>query len=172
MTFLLLTCLQLGVGPSRDLNDHIHDCLLLIGIERDIVEGRDRGAIHFSIATVVEGVLWGDLTSTELGGAFTVGHGGRGGLRASSEVPIDGSGTLRSYAGGGGVVEGRVEGFLGGSQGGVFWDLAVDEILRCRTKCRIHWQWCNDDASGLASWWVSDQHVPAMLLLLRIMYTS
>lgn len=48
-----LTYLQLGIGPSGYLDDHVQDCLLLIGIERNIVEGGEWSPVLFDIATVV-----------------------------------------------------------------------------------------------------------------------
>ena len=33
------TYLKLAIGPSWDLNDHVQDSLLLVGIQRDIMEG-------------------------------------------------------------------------------------------------------------------------------------
>jgi hypothetical protein len=53
---MIITCLHFAIGPSWDLNDHIQDGLLLIGIERDIVEGRDGDAILFNIDSVLQGV--------------------------------------------------------------------------------------------------------------------
>lgn len=50
--------LHLGVGPSWDLNDHVHDSLLLVGVERDIVEWRDWLAIALNVDAVLQGV-WG-----------------------------------------------------------------------------------------------------------------
>ena len=39
--FLILGDLKLGVGPTRDLNNHVEDVLALVGIERNVMEGRD-----------------------------------------------------------------------------------------------------------------------------------
>ena len=50
---LCSTHFQLSIGPSWDLNYHVQDSLLLIGIERNVVEGRDRSAILLDVATVV-----------------------------------------------------------------------------------------------------------------------
>lgn len=44
---LLLGDLHLGVGPAGDLNDHVEDALVLVGEQRDVVEGGDDGAILF-----------------------------------------------------------------------------------------------------------------------------
>ena len=62
--------LLLGVGPAGDLNDHVEDGLLLVGIEGDVVEGRDGLAILLNVNTVLQGVGLADL-------ADGVGHGGR-----------------------------------------------------------------------------------------------
>lgn len=50
------TYLKLCIGPSWDLNDHVQNGLLLVGIERDVVEGRDADAILGDVNTVLEGV--------------------------------------------------------------------------------------------------------------------
>lgn len=57
------TYLLLGVGPAGDLNDHVQDGLLLVGIERDVVEGRDRLAILLDEDTVVECVGGANVAS-------------------------------------------------------------------------------------------------------------
>jgi hypothetical protein len=36
-----ITCLELGVGPAGNLNNHVDDALLLVGKEGNVVEGRD-----------------------------------------------------------------------------------------------------------------------------------
>jgi hypothetical protein len=46
---LLLGDLHLRVGPARDLDDHVQDALGLVGEERDVVEGRDDGAILLDV---------------------------------------------------------------------------------------------------------------------------
>lgn len=50
------TYLELGIGPSRNLNNHVQDGLLLVGVEGDIVEGRDGLAILLDVDAVLEGV--------------------------------------------------------------------------------------------------------------------
>lgn len=55
--------LLLGVGPSRDLNDHVQDGLLSIGVEGDVVEGRDGLAILLDINTVLQRVRLGNLAN-------------------------------------------------------------------------------------------------------------
>lgn len=67
---MLCPYLLLGVGPAGDLNDHVEDGLLLVGVERDVVEGGDRDAILLNVDPVVQGVGLANL-------ADGVGHGGR-----------------------------------------------------------------------------------------------
>jgi len=55
------TNLKLAIGPSWDLNDHVQDGLLLVGIERDIVEGRNRNSILLDVNAVLKSVRRGDL---------------------------------------------------------------------------------------------------------------
>ena len=50
------TYLELGIGPSRNLNNHVQDGLLLVGVEGDIVEGRHGLAILLDVDSVLEGV--------------------------------------------------------------------------------------------------------------------
>jgi len=52
----LLGDLELGIGPSRDLNNHVQNGLLLVGVEGDIVEWRDGLAILLDVDAVLEGV--------------------------------------------------------------------------------------------------------------------
>ena len=52
---------MLGVGPSRDLDDHVQDGLLGVGIGGDVVEGRDGDAILLDVDTVLQGVGSADL---------------------------------------------------------------------------------------------------------------
>lgn len=70
--------LHLRIGPARDLNDHVEDGLLLIGIQRDVVEGRDGDAILLDVDAVLEGVRRADLAGSELLGSVG-GDGGHGG---------------------------------------------------------------------------------------------
>lgn len=51
-----ISYLELGIGPSRNLNNHVQDGLLLVGIERDVVEGRDGDAILLDVDAVLESV--------------------------------------------------------------------------------------------------------------------
>jgi len=38
---LLLGDLHLGIGPPRDFDDHVEDAILLISVERNVMERRD-----------------------------------------------------------------------------------------------------------------------------------
>jgi len=42
---LILGDLELSVGPARDLDDHVVDILGLVGVKRNIMEGRDGSAV-------------------------------------------------------------------------------------------------------------------------------
>lgn len=53
---LLLGDLKLAIGPSWDLNDHVQDSLLLVGVQWDIVERRDWLSILLDVNTVLQGV--------------------------------------------------------------------------------------------------------------------
>ena len=46
--------LELGVGPTGDLDNHVEDAIALIGKERDVVEGRDDSSTVFR----VDAVFW------------------------------------------------------------------------------------------------------------------
>ena len=48
--------LLLRIGPPGDLDNHVQHRLLLIGIQRDIVERRARHAILLNIDAVLEGM--------------------------------------------------------------------------------------------------------------------
>lgn len=74
----LLVDLHLGVGPARDLDDHVEDAPVLVDEEGDVVEGRDDVAIFLDVDTVP---LGGDGSSRRRGGAGsrTLGVGGRDG---------------------------------------------------------------------------------------------
>lgn len=61
-----ITYLKLGIGPARDLNDHVEDGLLLVGVQRDIVERRDRNAILLDVDAVLEGMRGSDLAQAVL----------------------------------------------------------------------------------------------------------
>lgn len=61
--------LHLRVGPAGNLNDHVQDRLLGIGVQRNVVERRDGLAILLNVDAVLQRVLGSDL-------AGSVGHGG------------------------------------------------------------------------------------------------
>jgi hypothetical protein len=60
------TYLKFSIGPARNLNNHVQDGLLLVGIEGDIVEGGDWNAILLDIDSVLEGVGSSDLADAVL----------------------------------------------------------------------------------------------------------
>jgi hypothetical protein len=55
------TNLLLRVGPTRNLHDHVQDRLLLVGVEGDVVEGRDGHAILLDVDAVLERVRSADF---------------------------------------------------------------------------------------------------------------
>ena len=60
-----ISYLLLGVGPARDLDNHVEDGLLVIGVEGDIVEGRDRDTILLDVYPVLQGVGLADFSRDE-----------------------------------------------------------------------------------------------------------
>jgi hypothetical protein len=42
---LLFGDLQLGIGPTRDLNNHVEDAIVGVCEEGDVVKGRDDGVV-------------------------------------------------------------------------------------------------------------------------------
>jgi len=48
--------LKLGIGPARNLDNHVQDALFLVGEKGNIVEGRNRDAIPLNVDAVVGGV--------------------------------------------------------------------------------------------------------------------
>jgi len=64
--------LLLGVGPARDLDDHVQDGLLLVGIKGDVVEGGDGLAILLDEDAVLKGVRSADGADGVLGGRHVV----------------------------------------------------------------------------------------------------
>jgi hypothetical protein len=50
---LFLGDFELGVGPTRDFDDHVEDSSLLVGEEGNVVEGGDDLAILFDVSTVL-----------------------------------------------------------------------------------------------------------------------
>jgi len=65
---LLLGDLELGIGPSRNLDNHVQDGLLLVGIERNIMERRNGLAILLDVDSVLEGVGSRNLADGVVGG--------------------------------------------------------------------------------------------------------
>lgn len=59
--------LLLRIRPPRDLHNHVQHRLLLIGIERDVVERRARHAILLDIDAVLERMGGTDLAGGEFG---------------------------------------------------------------------------------------------------------
>lgn len=53
--------LKLAVGPSRNLDNHVQDGLLLVGIERNVVKGGHGDAILLDVDAVLQSVLGGNL---------------------------------------------------------------------------------------------------------------
>ena len=62
------TNLQFAIGPSWNLNDHVQDGLLLVGIERNVMERRDGDAILLDVDAVVQGIGSSDLADRVLRG--------------------------------------------------------------------------------------------------------
>lgn len=67
--------LELGVGPSRDLDDHVQNGLLRIGIERDVVEGRDGDTVFLEVHAVLQSVGRRHLASAVSHCRILTGHG-------------------------------------------------------------------------------------------------
>lgn len=96
------THLHLRVGPAGHLNNHVEDSLLLVGVQRDIVEGRDGHAILLNVDAVLKGVGGANLAGRVL--ARSLGNGershcvGSGGVEVSCQLLcsrldfVDGSG--------------------------------------------------------------------------------
>lgn len=99
--------LKLGIGPARDLDNHVEDGLLGIGKQGDVVEGRQGQAILLDVHAVLEGVGGGDLAGGVrhdgvLSWCFSCGlDRGVGGRRRR------GGGRSRQVAGDLGCAEGR-----------------------------------------------------------------
>ena len=53
--------LKFAIGPPWDLNNHVQNGLLLIGIERDIMEWRHGVSILFNVDTVLKRIGWSNL---------------------------------------------------------------------------------------------------------------
>jgi hypothetical protein len=64
--------LQLGIGPPRDLNDHVQHRLLLIRIQRDIVERGHWLSIFLDEGAELESVWGTDFADAEFRGLLAV----------------------------------------------------------------------------------------------------
>ena len=53
---LVAANLHLSVGPAGDLDNHVEDGLLRVGVQWDIVEGRDGHAVLLDVHPVLQGV--------------------------------------------------------------------------------------------------------------------
>jgi len=53
---LILGDLLLGIGPARDLNNHVEHRLLGVGVEGDVMEGRDGHTVLLDVHAVLKGV--------------------------------------------------------------------------------------------------------------------
>jgi hypothetical protein len=58
--------LLLRIGPARNLDDHVQNGLLGIGIEGDVVEGRNGNAILLNVHAVLERVRSPNLADAVL----------------------------------------------------------------------------------------------------------
>lgn len=67
------THFELSIGPSRDLDNHVEDSLVLIGKQGDVVEERDGDAILLNVYSVLESV-----GSSHLADRVRRSHGGLG----------------------------------------------------------------------------------------------
>ena len=50
---LLLADFHLGVGPTRDLDDHVEDAIVLVGEKRDVVEGGQDLTVFLDVDSVI-----------------------------------------------------------------------------------------------------------------------
>lgn len=76
----MATHFHLRIRPARHLDDHVEDRLLLVGVQRDVVEGRDGHTILLDEDAVLEGVGGANLA----GGVLALG--------GHCEVSVRGSG--------------------------------------------------------------------------------
>lgn len=67
--------LLFGIGPAGDLHDHVQNGLLLVGIQRDVMEGRDGDAIPLDEDTILECVRLANPADGVFGPGLCVGHG-------------------------------------------------------------------------------------------------
>lgn len=69
------TYLNLRICPSRNLNHHVQDGLLLICKERNVVERRNRNAILLDVDAVIQSVRSSDLSGLVLRSHAGLGSG-------------------------------------------------------------------------------------------------
>lgn len=82
-----VTYLHLGIGPSRNLDDHVQDGLLFIGIQGDVVKWGNRDSILFKVDAVLQSVRSSDLAGGILGSHVCVdSRSGIGRRRRAREV--------------------------------------------------------------------------------------
>ena len=55
------TNLLLGIGPAGNLDDHVENGLLLVGVQGNVMEGRDDLVALLNVDAMVEGVLGRNL---------------------------------------------------------------------------------------------------------------
>lgn len=65
---VLKTYLKFAIGPSRNLNNHVEDGLLGVGVERNVVEGGDGNTVLLDVDAVLQGVESTHLAEGVLGG--------------------------------------------------------------------------------------------------------
>lgn len=58
--------LQFGICPTRDLDNHVENGLLLVGVQRNVVEGRDGDAILLNVGSELAGVESSNLAQLKL----------------------------------------------------------------------------------------------------------
>ena len=82
------THLHLGIGPSWNLDDHVQDSLLFVGVQGDVVEWGDWNSIFLEVDAMLQSVGSSDLASGVLG-SHVCGNRRRrigGGRRGAREV--------------------------------------------------------------------------------------
>ena len=94
-----MTYLLLRVRPPRNLHHHVQHRLLLIGVQRDIVERRERHAVLLNVDAVLERVRRRDLAGGEDGRGLGL-EAAAGGQGGSHRVLV--SNRSRGRGGGGG----------------------------------------------------------------------
>ena len=71
-SLVMFAHLHLCIAPARNFNNHVQDGLLLVGIERNIVEWRNGDAILLDVDTVLESVCSADSASSVCSRSFGV----------------------------------------------------------------------------------------------------